>query len=435
MRKTIKSIDRSLRWHLLTGLSVLVLLGGGMGGWAATTELSGAVVAPGSVVVDSHVKKVQHPTGGVVGEIRVRDGDRVQMGDVVVRLDETITRANLAVVTKSLDELAAQQGRLEAERDGAGTIRLHKDLQGRSAEPDIADLIAGEQRLFELRQAARDGLRAQLKERIDQLKEQISGLKEQAGAKADEIQLIQNELEGVRELWRKNLIPISRVTQLEREATRLKGEQGQLIASIAQTKGRVSETELQIIQIDQDLRSEVAKELREIQAKTAELVEKRVAAEDQLKRIDIRAPQAGVVHQLVVHTLGGVIGAGDELMLIVPEADQLAIEVKVAPQDIDQLGIGQEAVLRLSAFNQRTTPEIRGSVSRIAADLIQDQKTGVSFYTARIAVEANEMTRLHGLTLMPGMPVEAFIETGERTALSYLMKPLSDQLSRAWRED
>jgi HlyD family secretion protein len=428
-------MDRSLRVHLLTGLSVLVLLGGGVGGWAATTELAGAVVAPGSVVVDSHTKKVQHPTGGVVGEIRVRDGDRVQAGELVVRLDDTITRANLAVITKALDELAARQGRLEAERDGRPTISVHPELRGRSADPEIARLIIGEHTLFKLRQEAREGLRAQLKERIGQLHEQITGLQEQTGAKADEIKLIQNELEGVRELWRKHLIPLSRVTQLEREATRLKGERGQLMATIAQAKGRISETELQIIQIDQDLRSEVAKELREIQAKNAELIEKRIAAEDHLKRIEIRAPQAGIVHQLSVHTVGGVIAGGDPLMLIVPEADELAIEVKVAPQDIDQLTIGQEAVLRLSAFNQRTTPEIKGTVSLVAADLTQDQKTGTVFYTARIAAEHNEMARLHGLRLVPGMPVEAFIQTGQRTALSYLTKPLSDQITRAFRGD
>ncbi len=435
MTQASKRMDRSLRVHLLAGLSLLVLLGGGMGGWAATTELAGAVVAPGSVVVDSHSKKVQHPTGGVVGEIRVRDGDRVQAGELVVRLDDTITRANLAIVTKALDELAARQGRLEAERDGRSTLSVPPELRTRLADQAIAKLLMGEQGLFKLRHAAREGLRAQLRERIGQLHEQITGLQEQTGAKADEIKLIQNELEGVRELWRKNLIPISRLTQLEREATRLRGERGQLMASIAQAKGRISETELQNIQIDQDLRSEVAKELREIQAKSAELIEKRVAAEDHLKRIDIRAPQAGIVHQLSVHTVGGVIAGGDPLMLIVPEADELAIEVKVAPQDIDQLTIGQEAVLRLSAFNQRTTPEIKGTVSLVAADLTQDQKTGIVFYTARIAVEHNEMARLHELRLVPGMPVEAFIQTSQRTALSYLMKPFSDQITRAFRGD
>jgi HlyD family secretion protein len=427
--------DRSLHRHLLAGLTTLVVLGGGMGGWAATTELSGAVVAPGLVVVDSHVKKVQHPTGGVIGEIRVREGDRVRAGDLVVRLDETITRANLAVVTKALDELAARQGRLEAERDGLDRIRVKHELALRVAQPEVRDLLWSEQSLFELRRKAREGQRAQLKSQVEQLKEQIGGLELQAQAKGDEVKLIASELKGVDELYLKNLVPITRVTALKREETRLRGEQGQLIAGVAQAKGKISETELQTLQIDQELRSEVAKELRDIQAKSAELAEKRVAAEDQLKRIDIRSPQDGIVHQLAVHTVGGVIAPGDALMLVVPQADDLAIEVRVQPQDIDQLKVGQDAVLRLSAFNQRTTPEVRGRISRIAADLTQDSKTGAAYYTARIAAEEDEMRQLNELKLVPGMPVEAFIRTGERTALSYLAKPLTDQMNRAFRGD
>jgi HlyD family secretion protein len=422
-----------LRRHLLAGLVTLLVLGGGMGGWAATTELAGAVVAPGLVVVDSHVKKVQHPTGGVVGEIRVREGTPVKAGDLVVRLDETVTRANLAVVTKGLDELAARQGRLEAERDGLARIKVSPVLANRHGDREVADLVAGEQRLFELRRESRDGLRAQLKQRVAQLGQQIGGLELQARAKGDEVKLIESELKGVQELFAKNLIPITRVTALRREETRLKGEQGQLIASVAEARGKISETELQILQVDQDLRSEVAKELREIQGKVAELSEKRVAAEDQLKRIDIRAPLDGVVHQLGVHTVGGVIAPADVLMLVVPEGDDLAIEVRVEPRDIDQLSPGQDAVLRLSAFNQRTTPEIRGRVSRIAADLTQDKTTGAAYYTVRVAADAAELANLKDLKLVPGMPVEAFIKTGERTALSYLTKPLADQMNRAFR--
>lgn len=225
------------------------------------------------------------------------------------------------------------------------------------------------------------------------------------------------------------------MTALEREAARLKGERSQLIASVAQAKGKISEIELQIIQVDQDLRSEVSKELREIQGKTAELVERKVAAEDQLKRIDIRAPQDGVVHQLAVHTIGGVINASEPLMLIVPVADQLMVDVKVPPQDIDQIAIGQPAVLRFAAFNQRTTPEINGVVKRIAADITQDQKTGIAYYDVRISMPQEELARLGGgLTLVPGMPVEGFIKTRERSVISYLLKPLSDQIEKAFRE-
>jgi HlyD family secretion protein len=426
---------RSIRRHTAIGLASAAFLVGGLGGWAVVTELSGAVVAPGQVVVDSHVKKVQHPTGGVVGEILVRDGDRVRAGDVVVRLDETVAKANLAMIDKSLDELGVRQARLEAERDGLKDIAFPSRLVGRLVEPELFGLVAGERRLFQSRREAREGLKAQLRERIAQLQEQIEGTHLQAAAKADEIKLIQDELVGVQELWKKNLVPITRVTALKREETRLRGERGQLISSVAQAKGRISETALQILQVDQELRSEVSKELREAQAKTAELVERQVAAQDQLRRIDIRAPQDGLVHQSVVHTVGGVVNAGEALMLVVPETEALSIEVKVAPQDIDQLRPGLDTVLRLSAFNQRTTPELKGQVSVVAADLVTDQRSGAQYYPVRVTFGDGERERLGSAKLMPGMPVEGFIQTGSRTVLSYLTKPLADHITRAFREE
>jgi HlyD family secretion protein len=215
---------------------------------------------------------------------------------------------------------------------------------------------------------------------------------------------------------------------------RLEGDRNHLIASAAQAKGKITETELQILQIDQELRSEVSKELREIQAKTAELVERKITAEDQLARIDIRSPQDGVVHQLTVHTVGGVITASETLMLVVPEQDELTVEAKLPPQDIDQLRIGQNAVLRFSAFNQRVTPEINGTVRRISADISQDQRTGAFYYLVRIGISAEEVARLEGLKLIPGMPVDAFIQTDPRTIISYLVKPLRDQIAKAFRE-
>jgi HlyD family secretion protein len=406
-----------------------------VGGWAsAMTEMSGAVIAAGLLVVDSNVKKVQHPTGGIVKELLVRDGDRIPAGDVVIRLDETVTRANLAVVLKSLDELAARQGRLEAERDGSENVSFPDSLVRRGDKPDVDRIITSEQKLFEFRRIARLGQKAQLSERVAQLNEEIRGLSGQADAKRREIELIHEELKGVRELWSKQLIPITRLMALEREAVRLEGDRNHLIASAAQAKGKITETELQILQIDQELRSEVSKELREIQAKTAELVERKITAEDQLARIDIRSPQDGVVHQLTVHTVGGVITASETLMLVVPEQDELTVEAKLPPQDIDQLRIGQNAVLRFSAFNQRVTPEINGTVRRISADISQDQRTGAFYYLVRIGISAEEVARLEGLKLIPGMPVDAFIQTDPRTIISYLVKPLRDQIAKAFRE-
>jgi len=425
------SIRGLMRW----GLAVVVLLVGGLGGWAGATHISGAVIAAGMLVVDSNTKKVQHPTGGIVGEIRVRDGDRVKAGDILVRLDETITRANLAIVQKNLVELAARKARLEAERDERADISFSADLMKAAAsDSHVAQVLAGERKVLELRRSARLGQKALLSERTAQLREEIAGHEAQAAGKAEEIALIKRELTGARELWSKNLIPITKLTALEREATRLTGERAQLLAQIAQAKGRMSEIQLQIIQIDRELMSEVGKELREIEARIGELVERKVAAEDQMLRVDIRAPQDGTVHQSIVHTVGGVIQAGEPIMLIVPEADTLIAEVRVLPQEIDQLWVGQPAMLRFPAFNQRTTPEIEGAVERISADVATDERTGGLFFVVRISVPPEQVARLGDVRLVPGMPVESFIRTGERRVISYLTKPLTDQLTRAFRE-
>jgi len=425
---------RSMRRHLVAAIVVVLVLVIGVGGWAATAVISGAVVASGSIVVDSNVKKVQHLTGGIVGELRVRDGDRVRAGDIVVRLDETVTRANLAIVTKGLDELTARKARLESERDGSDTIIFPAQLLAGAGDPDRAAAMDSERKLFNLRRTARNGQKAQLRERTAQLQEEITGLTAQQISKDKEIALIERELAGVRELWKQNLVQLTRLTALEREAARLDGERGQLIAAAAQAKGKIAETTLQILQIDQDIASDVAKELREVDGKIGEFIERKVTAEDQLKRTDIRAPQDGTVFQLAVHTVGGVITAGDSIMLIVPDADNLSVEVKVNPQDIDQLQLDQKAVLRFSAFNARSTPEIEGTVTRISADTSTDQRTGQNYYTIRIAMAADQVERLGDVKLLPGMPVEAFVQTGDRTMFSYLIKPLHDQFVRAFRE-
>ncbi len=432
--KVTSPTRRSMRRHLLVAVVVVCILVIGVGGWGTTAVISGAVVASGSLVVDSNVKKVQHPTGGIVGELRVRDGDHVHAGDIVVRLDETITRANLAIVSKGLDELMARKARLESERDGWDTIVFPAQLVAGASDPDRAAAMDSERKLFNLRKTARSGQKAQLRERVAQLGEEIAGLTAQQNSKSKEILLVERELAGVRDLWSKNLVQINRLTALEREAARLDGERGQLVAAAAQAKGKVAETALQILQIDQDIASEVAKELREVDGKIGEFVERKVTAEDQLKRIDVRAPQDGTVFQLAVHTVGGVITAGDPIMLIVPEADNLAVEVKVNPQDIDQLQLNQKAILRFTSFNARTTPEIEGVVTRISADISTDQRTGQSYYTLRISLPPEQVERLGDVKLLPGMPVEAFVQTGDRTMLSYLMKPLHDQFVRAFRE-
>jgi len=427
---------QSIQRYMVVGLILFGVVTFGIGGWAATSQLSGAVIAQGVVVVDSSVKKVQHPTGGIVGELRVREGDRVNAGDILIRLDETQTLANATIVTKSLDELLARQARLEAERDGADQIAFPKALLDRTKDgnSEAGRAVAAETKLFDLRRQARSGQKAQLKERSSQLQEEIKGYSGQADAKQKEVDLIHQELEGVRTLFQKNLVPMTRLTSLERDTARLEGERSQLAGMMAQSKGKIAEIELQIIQIDQDLRTEVGKDLIETRSKLSELAERKIAAVDLLNRTDIRAPQAGRVHELSVHTVGGVIAPGEQIMLIVPDADALAVEVKISPRDIDQVYVGQTATMRFDAFNQKTTPEIDGEISVVAADITQDKRTGSSYYTARVLLKREELAKLGSAKLVPGMPVDVFIKTPGRTALSYLMKPLRDQAERAFKE-
>src|SRR6187399_2048905 len=332
---------QSIKRHLLVIIVAVVILVGGIGGWAYTSEFAGAVIAQGQLVVDTSVKKVQHPSGGVVAELKVRDGNQVKAGEVVIRLDDTQTRANLAIVSKGLDELSARRAREEAELESEDKVGFAPDLLARKDDREVARLITGETKLFETRRKTREGLKSQLAERVSQSEEEIRGLSAQVASKEKQNEWVQQELEGVRDLWSKKLVQFNRVTSLERDQARLEGERGQLISSIAQSKGKIAETRMQILQVDQDMRTEVGKDLADIRGKTAELVEKRVAAEDQLKHVDIRSPQDGMVHQLDVHTVGGVVSAGQQIMLIVPGADKLIVEAKVQPQDIDQVRIGQ----------------------------------------------------------------------------------------------
>lgn len=430
-----REVSRSIRRHLMVGIVASLAMVGGAGAWASVTDLAGAVVAPGHFVVDSYVKKVQHPKGGVVGEILVQEGDKVRAGDVLMRLDDTQTRANLAIVSKRLNELAARLARLEAERDDLDEIIFPDWLLSNDRDPEVAAAIHSESRLFQSRRDAREGQKAQLNQRIAQFEHEIAGLKAQEVAYGEGIEVLNTEISALNRLREQGIVSDQRLNGLKTQAATFGGERGEKIAFQAQSAGRITETRLQILQIDQDLRTEVGRELREVQAQIGEYVERKVAAEDELKRIDIVAPQSGIVHQLAVHTVGGVISPADPIMLIVPEGDDLALEVQIAPKDVDQIQIGHAALMRMTAFNLRTTPELNGLVSRIAADLTTDERSGQSYYLVRVAIPQAEKEKLKTLTLVPGMPAEAMIKTEERTALSYLVKPLSDQIFRAFRED
>lgn len=429
-----KESQKSIQRHLGIGLLLVAVVIGGAGGWASTTEISGAVVAPGSVVVDGDVKKVQHRTGGVVGEILVRDGDTVDAGDVLFRLDATVADANLGIIKQRLMDLHARRTRLLAERDGLTSLAFPADLQAQYVS-DINPVLNAERKLFDLRRQARVGQKSQLRQRIGQLGSEIEGLAAQLRAKEREIAFIGRELESARGLYAKQLMSIAKLTLLERQATRLEGERGQLVTSIASVKGRITETELQILQIDRDAASEVAKALSQVEASLGEYEERLVAAADQRARLEVRAPRSGIVHKSSVATVGGVVGAGETAMLIVPTSEKLTIEARVAPNDIDQLRMDQRAVLRFSAFNQNTTPELNGMVRHIAADVTHVERTSQRYYEVRVEVDAGELKRLGGFEVKPGMPVEVFVKTEKRKVLSYLVKPIQDQTMRAFRED
>jgi HlyD family secretion protein len=404
------------------------------GGWFFLMPLAGAVVVPGNLVVQSNVKTIQHPTGGVVAEIPVQNGSHVKAGDLLVRLDATQVRANLQMVSKQLDDVRAKIARLSAERDGLEQLAIPKALAARASDDTVKSLLASEEGLFKARSSARKSQKDLLQSKVSQLTEEISGLEVQVDSRGKQLELIKGELAGVQDLYDKRLVPVTRLTTLQREAARIDGERGQLLSSIAETKSKIGEAQLQIVRIDQDFRTEVVKDLGEAQGKEAELVERGVAARDQLDRIEIHAPTSGIVHQLAAHTIGGVVKAGDPIMEVVPDADDLQVEARLQPQDIDHVHPGQKAFVRFSAFNQRTTPQLAGEVSYVSADTSHDQQTNASYFTVRVTLPDDERRRLAGQQLVPGMPAEVFMQTGSRTMVSYMFKPIIDQMRRAFVE-
>ncbi|WP_306223459.1 HlyD family type I secretion periplasmic adaptor subunit [Bosea beijingensis] len=426
--------DRSLSKLRLIGATSVLAFFGIVGTWACTTGISGAVIASGQFVVEGNTKKIQHPTGGVVAALLVKEGDHVQENQIVIRLDGTLARVGLHVVTRQLDELFARRQRLIAEADEQSTVSHAPEFADRTKEAGIASLFTAEQKLFTARRTARDGQRAQLEQRIIQFENEIEGLQAQLTSRDEQIVLVAQELVAARELYTKNLVSLARKIALEREAVNIAGQKGQIIAALAQSRGKIAEIRLQIFQIEDSFREEVLKDLRETQAKIAELTERRIAAEDQLKRVDIRASTAGVVHQLAVHTVGGVISPAEPAMLIVPDNEPLQIEARVTPADIDQVRPGGAAQIKLHAFNQRITPELTGTVSHVSADTSRDQINGPSFYIVRIVVPPSQLDKFGGQRLSPGMTADVFITTENRTPLEFIAKPLKEQFNKAFRE-
>lgn len=420
---------------LLFGLVAIVLGLGGFTTWAAVAPLHSAVIAPGTVAVHSKRKQIQHLEGGIVESILVRDGDRVAPGDILLRLDETRARASLAILRSEHDSALASEARLLAERDDLAEIVFPEDLVARATEAGPAALIAGQDALFQARRISMAGEVEILEQRIHQLGEQADGLQAQVAAQVRQIDLIADELAGLQQLFEKGHAPRTRILALQREEAELQGERGELLASIARTKTAAGETKMEIIQLEREFREAVIAELREVQQQLFDLAERIAAAEHVVQHIDVRAPVGGKVVGLGVHTVGGVIRAGDTILEIVPEEDRLVVLAQVQPLDIDNLVVGQEADVRITAFKQRSAPTLAGQLAYVSADAITDSRSGESFFQARIEIPAEQVARLDGKRLQPGMPAEVIVKTGARTALEYLVQPILDSADRAWREE
>lgn len=427
--------DLSPRGPLLLGAFALALLVGGFGVWSVTTEIAGAVVASGQVEVEQNRQVVQHPDGGVVAEIRVKDGDLVEAGQPLLNLDGTLLRSELAIVEGQFFEILARRGRLEAERDDAATIGFPEDLVTIGAErTEIAALTKGQERLFLSRRETEANEIEQLQRRRGQIANQIEGIAAQRASADDQMRLIGEELADLKTLLDRGLTQAARVLALEREKARLEGTAGELDAARAEAEGRVTEIDIEILKRGSTRREEANTQLRDLGYRELELAERRRSLIEQIDRLEIRAPVSGIVHALQVTTPRSVIRAADPVLFLVPQDRPLVIAARVSPINVDEVQIGQEVTLRFSAFDSRTTPELFGQVARISADALTDEASQVSYYQTEVVLDPEELDKLAGRAIIPGMPVEVFIRTGERTPLAYLVRPLAEYFNRAFRE-
>ena len=421
------------RRYVIAGAALIVGLFGGLGTWAALAPISGAIVSPGFLTVDTNRKAVQHLEGGMVAEIRVRDGDYVEAGDVLVVLDAAQTRARVTIGQGELDSLRARHARLSAESSGADEIMFDADLRARADAPAVAAILAGQREQFKERRDALWGRLDVLLERPVLLEDEIAGVEAQVAAKTRQIALITQELAGQRTLYDKGYVPLTRILELERRAAALEGEHGQHLAEIARARSAIGEAGLRMVEVENEFREAVVAELREIEAQIFDLEERLVAARDVLAHTDIRAPVSGYVVGLGLHTEGGVVAPGATMLHIVPDQDSLVVEARLNVQDIDQVAPGQAVDVQLSAFDARTMPSVAAEVAYVSADRLVDSTTGAAYYLARIRIPEAGLRALGDAVLVPGMPAEVYIKTEARTVLSVLLKPLADGISRAVR--
>lgn len=426
---------RSLRRHIAVVIGLGLALFGGVGGWAATTKLAGAVSGQGFIVIENDVKKIQHLSGGTVSELMVQEGSEVAAGDVLLRLSRTTVEANLAIIENALVQSLVRAARLRAELAGTGTFKADFLEQKRLTRPAYGQLVALEQNLLETRRDGIEGMKRQLAERKGQLANEIEGENVQIEAVRASIAAVDQEFASVDGLYRQQLVTLQRLTSLKQRRAELQGNLGERLASRAQAEGRISEVELQILQLDENRRGENAKELAETEANITEMEARRVDVREQFGRLDIRSPVSGRIFELQLHTVGGIVQPGETLMLVAPRGDGLIVEAKISPRNIDQVTLGQKAQLHFTAFDRTTTPTVKGEVVSVSPDVLTDQRTGQPFYAVRIRPEAESLEGLGSLKLYPGMPADVLMPAAERRVISYLVKPLTDQLNHVFRED
>ncbi|WP_444463821.1 HlyD family type I secretion periplasmic adaptor subunit [Rhodobacter capsulatus] len=426
----------SPRMALLLGYVTLAVLVGGFGVWSVASSIAGAVIASGQVEVDQHRQVVQHPDGGVVAQIEVHEGDRVAAGQVLIRLDGDLDRSERSIVEGQFFELLARRGRLEAERADAPEIRFHPELlEAAQTRPDVAEQIDGQRRLFEARaQTLRKALE-QVTKRREQTQSQIDGIEAQRLATVQQQELIEKELIDQRSLLDKGLAQASRVLALQREAANLAGQIGALVAQKAQAEGKVTELDLEALRLASQRREDAETELRDIGYRELELAERRRALTEKIERLDLRAPVGGLVYAMTVTTPRAVIRPAEPVLYIVPQDRPLLVAAQISPINIDEVRVGQPVALRFPAFVSRTTPELFGQVTQISADALVDEASRMSYFRAEVMLNPGEAEKLGALQLLPGMPAEVYIRTGERSPLAYLTKPFTDYFTRAFRED
>lgn len=426
----------SVRSPLIVGFLAVALLVGGFGAWATLTEIAGAIVTSGKVEVDQNRQVVQHPDGGVIAELLVDEGDFVDQDQLLIKLDPTELSSRLAITEGQLFEIMARRGRLQAEQDGSSAINFEDELLSAAARSDdVQAMIDGQLRLLEARDLSIDRQKEQLGKRKSQILSQIDGVNAQHEALQQQLSLIEEELASQRKLLERGLAQASRVLNLQREQARLSGQVGELVAQVAQSQGRITETDIEILRLESTRREEAVTQLRDLQYRELELAETRRALLTQLSRMDVRAPVSGIVYGLQFYTPRSVVRPADPVLYLVPQDRPLVIATQVDTIHIDQVYPGQAVTLRFPALDQRTTPELSGQVSQVSADAFTDDASGLSYYRAEISVAPAELSQLpEGVTLVPGMPVEAYIRTADRTPLAYLVKPLTDYFAKAFRE-